>query len=70
MDEIDGTITGVGVIKSVRGSSWFSGPEIVDFVDKSYAPAVIALALNAKDNFAKGDKVSFEFPETDVAFTA
>ena len=59
--ELDGAIPGPGVVKSVRGSASFSGPEIVDFVDRSHALAVIAREPDAKDNFAKGDRVSFEF---------
>lgn len=70
MDEVDGAILGGGVIKSARGSSRFSGPEFIDFVDESYALAIIALEANAKDNFTKGNKVSFEFPETDMVFTS
>lgn len=62
LDEIDGATTGAGIIKSARGSSRFSGPEIIDFTDKSHALAVIALESNAKDNFVKGDKISLELP--------
>ena len=67
LDEVDGAITGAGIIKSAHGSSRFSGPEIIDFSDKSHAFAVIALESNAKDDFVKGDKISFEFPETNMA---
>jgi len=70
LDEVDGAITGAGIIKSARGSSRFSGPEIIDFADKSHAFAVIALESNAEGDFVKGDKISFEFPETSMVSTA
>lgn len=66
LDELDGAVTGPGVIRSVRGASRFSGPEIVDFADRSYAIAVVALDPDAMDHFAKGDTVSLE-PEPNAA---
>ena len=59
LDELDGVVTGPGVVRSARGASRFSGPEIVDFTDRSYALAVIALDPDAADHFAEGDAVSF-----------
>ncbi len=66
LDELDGAVTGPGVVRSVRGASRFSGPEIADFVDRSHAIAVVALDPDAADHFAKGDTVSFE-PEPNAA---
>ena len=66
LDQLDGAVTGPGVVRSARGASRFAGPEIVDFVDRSHAIAVIALDPGAADHFAKGDTVSFA-PEPNPA---
>ena len=60
LDDLDGTVTGPAVVRSVRGASRFSGADIVDLVDRSFAIAVVALDTDAVDHFAKGDAVSFE----------
>lgn len=66
LTELDGTVTGPGVVRSARGASRLSGPDIVGFVDRSCAIVVVALDPDAKDHFAKGDTVSFE-PEPNTA---
>jgi len=67
LDELDGTITGAGVVRSARGASRFLCPEIVDFVDRSYSIAVIALDPNAKDYFGKSDPFRFDFETSSTA---
>ena len=66
LDYPNGAVTGPGMVRSARGVSRFSGLGIVDFADRSHAVAVVALDLDAKDNFARGDMASFA-PESNAA---